>query len=125
MRDPTPYDHMLAKANPWKLTPHQCFVMRLHCKLGHAKLIWRMTDMPIKTVHSHIEHVRVRMGLPGRDIRIFTWWDAWARQYINNRNEKTHLQKAAKETRLQLGPTVGEDSHSDQRVGADDTCGVV
>jgi hypothetical protein len=107
MRDPTPYDHVLAKANPWGLTPHQCLVLRLHCKLGHAKLIWRMTDMPIKTVHSHIENVRVRMGLPGRDIRIFTWWALWVQQYYANR--KTHLQKTTTETGLDVGPPVGED----------------
>jgi DNA-binding NarL/FixJ family response regulator len=81
MKEPSPLDHTLARANPWGLTPHQCMVMRLHCKLGHVKAIWAETNISIKTIHWHLENIRNTMGIPGRDIRIFTQWDAWAREF--------------------------------------------
>jgi hypothetical protein len=82
MRDPTILDNALAKHNPWGLTPHQCMVMRLHCKLGNVKAIWAEIDMPIKSVHWHLENIRNTMGIPGRDVRIFLQFDRWMHQYM-------------------------------------------
>jgi hypothetical protein len=113
MRDPSIYDHLLAKHNPWGLTPHQCMVMRLHCKLGHTKLIWRLIDMPVKTINGHIENIRVKMKLPGHDVRIFTWWALWARQFHqSNYGKETYLPEAPTETEQPMGVIAGADHAS-------------
>ena len=82
---PTPRDHTYARSNPWALTPHQCYILRLICQHGSCKRAAFETDLPVRTVEHHVSKARKTMGSFGNDLRIFIEWDRWVREF-NNKN---------------------------------------
>jgi hypothetical protein len=90
-----PIDYTRSRDNPWGLTPHQCAAMRLYCKHGNAKQAWAAGEATHKTIQSHVEAVRVKMGHRGHDIRAFVLWTRWAYDHDCDRTKKSYQYKRA------------------------------
>lgn len=73
---PGPEDFTLAKRNPWGLTPHQCYALRMVCRFGSAKIAAYKLGETYQSIWEHVRHAKQRMGHPGRDVRVYLeWWD--------------------------------------------------
>ena len=76
---PTQIDRQRAADNPWGLTAHQCYVLRLYCKHGCTKRVAAFENINSRNVENHLCVARKRMGLFGNDIRLYLLWDRWTR----------------------------------------------
>jgi hypothetical protein len=84
---PVRIDHYRAKRNPWGLTPHQCYVLRLVCEHGGSKrAAHAVPEANQRLLEHHLHHIRKAMGLFGADIRIFLNWDRWISEQAATKN---------------------------------------
>lgn len=78
---PTPADRQNAKANPWRLTAHQCMAMRLYCEHGCLRRVENTSGIAPCNIKYHLNNARHRMKFYGNDIRVYLTWDRWARAF--------------------------------------------
>lgn len=83
--EPTRADKKAAKANPWKLTAHQCMALRLVCEHGTAKRVEYVTDISHKVIEHHLHNARRAMGLFGTTLHLYLNWDRWTHAQGENK----------------------------------------
>lgn len=85
---PSKLDHNHAEINPWGLSAHQCYVLRLYCEHGCTKRVAHVENISPRNVEHHLFMARKRMALFGNDIRLYLNWDRWVRSLTDGLDSK-------------------------------------